>query len=295
METSNSKKELSLLYGKKELSDSYISFQIDLFDITTKFRNSKDFVFIKPLRKDLIQNNFKSGIPLVAFAPITVSLDILKKCFSEILSVFISHNTCSKDTVARFKKEIDKGFIQDITSAISSYNLDAIQTLSKSTPLDAPSLHLATSEMAKPMFQTIAIGAKKSASFENWAEGFCPICGDLPGFARLSKEDEGKRYLWCKKCNLEWGFRRIHCPYCGNTDHNKLKFLTTNHREELRIDVCNDCNGYTKTIDERKIEGEETINFIRENVASLFLDIIADEKGYKIKSPDFLQTKITFQ
>ena len=120
------------------------------------------------------------------------------------------------------------------------------------------------------------------------------MCGDIPNLARLSKDEEGKRYLWCYTCDMEWGFQRICCPFCGNTDHTKLKFFTTNHREELRIDVCDKCKGYVKTIDERKMKDEDQTFYIKENISSLFLDMVAEEKGYMIQLPAAQKTEIKF-
>jgi len=293
----NSKEELSSLYGQKGIGDNYISFRIDLLEITLKYQE-----LIKPLQvvfpgKEIIHGNYEKGSPLIAFTPVTLSLETLTACFREIVHVFQSHGVCSKEACQWFDTHADNSFIKKVAKAIVSFDMDAIKELSESTPIDAHTLILISRELVKPFYHLLASQAGEVASFKHWAEGFCPVCGDMPGFARLSKnkEEEGKRYLWCASCDLEWAFQRMCCPSCGNKDHKKLKFLTTNHREELRVDVCEECKGYIKTIDERKTGQEEAATFIKENAASLFLDITAGEKGYMIQFPAFQHTKIKFR
>ena len=294
MEELKNNSELSQLSGREELSDAYISFQINLAEITKKYTK-----LILPLEvdfpeKEIIHNKFENGFPLIGFAPISLPLKILTSCFSEIISVFQSHQICSEDVSAWFESHADKQLLKRIIKAIISFDKDTIEELSEPAPLDSSTLNLIGRELVKPFFHSIAIYSKNIVSFQNWTEGFCPICGDLPSFARFSKEEEGKRYLWCARCDMEWGFQRICCPFCKNSDHTKLKFLTTNYREELRIDVCDDCKGYVKTIDERKFEEDYVTIYIKEHVSSLFLDMVAEEKGYLIQLPAIQNIRITF-
>lgn len=290
-----SKKILSNLYGRDELSDSYVSFQINLSEIMEKYRE-----LIKPMdiifpEKETINNYFESGSPLITFTPISLSLEILTKYCREIISLFLSNQICSNDTLTWFETQADNQFFKEIIEKIISLDREGVLRLSEPTPMDGLTLIMISKELIKPFFQELADQASNVVSYKYWIKGSCPICGDIPSFARFSKEEDGKRYLWCSTCDLEWGFRRICCPFCGNSEHTKLKFLTTNHREELRIDVCENCKGYVKTIDERKIEQEEETIFIKENVASLFLDVVAEENSYVFQLPTVINPKIIFR
>jgi len=294
MKKSKSKDVLSLLYGRKELNDSYVSFQIALSEITEKYKD-----IYKPLEiafpgEEAIRSKFADGFPLVNFIPISLPLRSFTRCFQDIISVFQTYKVCSRKDSAWVKKQANDRFIKAITEAIFSFDLDAIQELSKPTPFDGPTLILISQELIKPFFHFLASQAANAVSFEHWLEGYCPICGDTPSFARFSSEEEGKRYLWCITCDVEWGFQRLCCPSCKNNDHTKLRFLTTDFREELRIDVCEKCKGYIKTIDERKTGHEEATIFLKENVASVYLDMMAEAKGYMKHLPTFQDAKITF-
>ena len=45
-----------------------------------------------------------------------------------------------------------------------------------------------------------------------WHRGHCPVCGGAPSFAVIHAEP-GFRTLLCSRCNAEWRFRRMGCPF----------------------------------------------------------------------------------
>jgi FdhE protein len=285
---------LSVLYGRKELSDSYVSFRIALSEITGKYQEVYKAPEIVFPAEETIRSQFADGCPLVTFIPVSLSLKALTSCFREIIAAFQAHKICTRQCSSWVKKQADYGFLKAITGAVFSFDFDVIQELAEPTPFDGPTLILAGRELVKPFFHHLANRAAGAVSFDHWSEGNCPICGDKPDFARLSSKEEGKRCLWCSTCDLEWGFQRVCCPFCKNSDHKKLRFLTTDFREELRIDVCEKCKGYIKTIDERKTGNKEAAIFLKENVASVYLDLLAEEKGYVKLLPTFRDVKPLF-
>ncbi len=107
----------------------------------------------------------------------------------------------------------------------------------------------------------------------------CPICGALPLLAALRPEGEGaKRYLQCSLCLTEWPFRRVLCPWCGETDKDKLPRFTPEQCNYVRVEGCDTCKHYLKSID-LTVEGH-AIPLVDE-VALSALDIWADEQGFK--------------
>ena len=72
---------------------------------------------------------------------------------------------------------------------------------------------------------------------------------------------------------------RLKCPSCGNDDHETLKyFYTESEGTANRIDVCDKCKRYIKTVDTREISGE--IIPIVEDMGTLYLDVLAQKEGY---------------
>ena len=130
---------------------------------------------------------------------------------------------------------------------------------------------------------------------ESWLMGNCPVCGSFPAMEKLRRED-GKRILWCGLCSTQWPYKRIMCPFCGNEDHDSLRYFFTegdssSEKTPFRVDVCDKCKKYIKTIDERNMPENETPDFSKENINTLYLDILAQKDGYQ--SPTYLKTQMS--
>ncbi len=117
---------------------------------------------------------------------------------------------------------------------------------------------------------------------ETCLKGYCPICGSLPSLSLL-KEEVGKRYLLCSYCGYQWRIDRLFCPFCNNKDQESLHYLFAEGEEAYRIDLCDKCHHYIKTIDYRKLEESDPV---LEDLATLHLDILASQKGYKRPIPN---------
>ena len=104
--------------------------------------------------------------------------------------------------------------------------------------------------------------------------------------ARLARE-EGQRLLWCDLCDVQWRFPRITCPFCGNSDHEKLGYLQSDELPNYRIDVCEVCHGYLRAKDERNLPEGDRVDFTIEDVGTLHLCMAAEKQGYRT---GFLQT-----
>ena len=81
----------------------------------------------------------------------------------------------------------------------------------------------------------------------------CPLCGGRPLYGVLRLEgDGGKRYMVCSFCGYEWEFRRILCPTCGEEDEKKLPVYVAEQFPHIRVEACETCKFYVRTIDMTK-------------------------------------------
>jgi FdhE protein len=117
---------------------------------------------------------------------------------------------------------------------------------------------------------------------ETWLKGHCPVCGSLPSLSLL-KEEVGKRYLLCSYCGYQWRMDRIPCPFCKNKDQESLHYFFGEGEETHRIDLCDKCHQYIKTIDTRNLQESDPV---LEDLATLHLDLLASQKGYKRPAPN---------
>jgi FdhE protein len=106
----------------------------------------------------------------------------------------------------------------------------------------------------------------------------CPFCGSRPVAGVLRGEgDGGKRWLLCSVCSTEWPFRRVLCWNCGEEDKDKLPIYSAPEFPAVRVDACDTCRTYLKSVDLTK-DGH-AVPMVDE-IATVALDIWAEEHGY---------------
>ena len=107
----------------------------------------------------------------------------------------------------------------------------------------------------------------------------CPFCKRKPGVGVLRPLGEGgQRLLICSFCLGEWEFRRILCPGCGEGDPAKLPVYTADELQHVRVEGCDSCMSYIKTVDFTKSAlGEAVVD----EIASVPLDLWAQGQGYR--------------
>jgi FdhE protein len=112
---------------------------------------------------------------------------------------------------------------------------------------------------------------------EPWLKGYCPICGSPPVLSIL--DGVGDRSLVCSFCWHPWSVNRVFCPFCENRDSKSLHYFFNEEEKEFRVDLCDYCKKYLKTLDSRQTE--RMIYPPLEQISSLHLDYQAKEKGYE--------------
>ena len=102
----------------------------------------------------------------------------------------------------------------------------------------------------------------------------------------LRQRGEGAaRSLICPFCLGEWDFRRILCPGCGEENHQKLPVFHAEDFDYVRIECCDTCKTYIKTVDFTKNGHAEVLV---DDLASSPLDLWARDRGYARLQANFL-------
>jgi FdhE protein len=110
------------------------------------------------------------------------------------------------------------------------------------------------------------------------APSTCPFCGSKPQVGALRQEgDGGKRFLICALCGTDWEYRRIVCPACGEEDPRKLAVYTADEFKHVRVEACDTCHSYIKTVDLTK--DARAVPAVDE-LATIPLNLWAAEHGY---------------
>jgi FdhE protein len=142
---------------------------------------------------------------------------------------------------------------------------------------------------ARAFLQPYAAGIR-SRSKTRWSGPTpyrCPFCKRKPGLGVLRPlGDGGQRSLVCSFCMAEWEFRRIVCPGCGEENPAKLPVYTAEELKHVRVEGCDSCRSYIKTVDLTKSGLAEPIV---DEMASIPLDLWAQNQGYTKLQCNLLQ------
>jgi FdhE protein len=111
-----------------------------------------------------------------------------------------------------------------------------------------------------------------------WHRGHCPTCGSWPLLGEF-RGLEQNRFLRCGLCAAQWDFPRLLCPFCGNSDHNRLGYLHAEGEEaKYRVSTCDECRGYVKMLS--TLTALTPPQLLVAEVATMHLDLVAAEHNY---------------
>lgn len=252
----------------------------DILILREEYRkNMKDSIF--QVEENLISQKMEGGLPLVDFTGKKYDLTHPKEYFNSLISIAEKRIPESAQSIAAiinnplfnwekiirasFDHKIEESDVQNLsTDNENEDNIDLID--------------LFTEESLRPELESVAVKYGKMVEKYGWSQGYCPICGKEPKIGEIRDGEEGKRYLFCHQCGYKWYFHRIKCPFCGNEEQHSLAYFEVEGEERYRVDVCNKCRRYIKTVELPKSSEEPNLDV--EDIATLHLDMIASDEGY---------------
>ncbi len=151
------------------------------------------------------------------------------------------------------------------------------------TPQAPQTLHFLTQASLSPSFTAAAKNlCKAHETKEIWEYHHCPVCGSLPLLAEL-RDSGGAKYLFCSFCHTSYRTARLGCTFCGEKESTNFSFFAAHEEPGYAVEACNSCMMYLKIIDFRKMD--KKILPLMDDLASLPLDFLIAEKGYKRPTP----------
>jgi len=235
-----------------------------------------------PLKKEWTGLLKKEGFPLLQKQDFPLDLESSAQLFKSLCQVAKKANPFISQQAKRIegileKREVDLGpFLRD------GLDEKKIEKIAEDFQVDKNVLTFLMQTSTRPSIEANRRALQDQVDIETWLKGVCPICGSLP-FLSLLKEETGKRFLVCSFCGFEWRAERISCPFCENKEPGSLQFFQAEGEELYRIDLCEKCHQYIKTIDARVIE---VFDPSLEDLATLHLDLVASKKGYRRPVPN---------
>jgi FdhE protein len=119
----------------------------------------------------------------------------------------------------------------------------------------------------------------------------CPVCGTRPvaSVVRIGGAQANLRYLVCALCSTEWNMVRVKCSACE--DDKSVGYLSIEVPDRapgdaaVRAETCDECKSYLKIMVQEK---DPLLEPMADDLATLALDLLVDERGYTRSGPNFL-------
>ncbi len=277
----NRKELIALLAGRMPHYRELLSFYEKIYELQSR---AEPRLSIKLPKQELRDIGVREGFPLLSRGEFALDVSEASALFESLCTAIKHANETIETTI-----EILEGAFS--ISALRREELlrhhadDAyLDGIARDFDVESGVLRFLIHASILPSLRSHAEAIKKHLDLEKWLRGYCPICGSSPLIALLS--GEGRRSFICSFCGTEWPGERLKCPHCETTDHTKLHYFCAEEDEGHRVDVCDNCNRYIKTVDCRKLDYEP--DPILEDVTTIHLDILATEKGFlRLSSPSF--------
>ena len=228
------------------------------------------------LGQDVVSDRLTQGIPLLSFDDLTLDWAQVKGLFRKIIRSVAKGSPDVSTEVKTLGNILSKKVaLEEVVKAW--YKGSSLVPIATRHSIDSELLGLVVAALVNPFLSAHSEVLLPKVDQESWRRRYCPICGGRPDFAYLD-EERGSRWLLCSRCDAEWLFQRLECPYCGCQDQNALEYFTDD-AGLYRLYVCEQCKRYLKAIDLRQAKSEVLLPL--ERLLTFEFDIQAREDGYR--------------
>lgn len=261
------------------------------------------------LIEEKTKGKFQKGFPLLELSLIPDSLEAYEALAGDLVNLLKRRGPSVTAEMEKIRKNVmsDAHIFISLAQNYLLHNWTPIHDLAQDHCLDIALLFFFIKSSVKPFAESLAEEITTNCNLPPWSEASCPICGSLPSLAYLRPaKSEGrvknpchssnngsqgdsrgknpqqplKRFLVCSLCNYYWPFPRLKCPFCQTERQDALHYFCINSDEKgIRVDVCNDCKGYIKTIGYEYEPLTEEVLFL-EDLNTIHLDLMAEKEGY---------------
>lgn len=276
----------------RELRPAYLELLDFYEDLFVAQEESKNYINIDPIRipDELLPIKSRQKFPLIDPADFVIDMQAAGRLCVTICETAKNANPHLAQSAQKLLDAINTGFdLNPVITDLLHKNNEHIDKAAKHLDIEQNVLIFFIYNSINP---SIRSGAEQLSSYldrqDPWQQGYCPICGAPPVLSIL--QDEGRRSLVCSFCWHAWPAKRVWCPFCDNHDQKSLGYFFSEEENEYRVYTCNSCKKYTKTVDTAKTD--RLIFPPLEQVATLHLDMQANQKGYQSGLPGFDLTSI---
>ena len=260
------------LPGPVELYQQLLAIQVEAKASVTVSRLS--------FSEESVVSHLSGGKPLLSFENMALDWVSVQRLFRKAIAIIVKHSEDASKEAADLES-LASDLAALAKAAQAWYEGSSLQPSAEARGINEELLTFVLQITLHPYLAVHSETLIDLVPQESWRRGYCPICGGSPDFAFLTTE-LGARWLLCSRCDAQWLFQRLQCPYCDNRDQSALAYFTDDN-ELYRLYVCERCRRYLKAIDLRQTE--EEILLPLERVLTAEMDKQAQETGYEPGPP----------
>lgn len=270
-------KAAEILRRDRPFYESLLDFYAGVFIAQEKARRHLE---LKPSAqsKELVSLKLREGFPLAGPGEFRIDENNSEALLKTLCRMAMQSNEKLKDAAEKLVRAVKSHMIsppllfQAFLSADDSY----LDTVAGNLSIEQRVLAFFIYNSVKP---SLVAGAEHLATLlppDRSMNDACPVCGGQPAMAVL--EDEGRRCVFCSFCGHKRRVPRLYCAFCGNDAQKSLGYFYSAEEPEYRVDTCERCKSYLKTVDKRQLNRPFYPPI--EQVCTQHLDMRAQEAGY---------------
>jgi FdhE protein len=233
-------------------------------------------------RVRITRTNVKHDGPLIGEQGFPIDVESSASLFATLCRLGKEANPHFATQVERIERALAQGTVSLDALLEAGGAAGSIEQAAGQHGLDARVLSFLVANSVRPSIEAARDQFLKGFEPDAWRECACPVCGAPPTLSVL-KGEPARRHSLCSYCGCQWLVDRVSCSVCGNDDQDSLQCFYGEGEMACRIDLCDSCHHYIKTIDVRALDAPDPC---LEDLATLHLDVIAGEKGYSRAVPN---------
>jgi len=224
-----------------------------------------------------VKDAYAQGKPVLARSDFPVKEEEVIQLLAELIELTkkVAH---LKGPVKDLEVELkDKSFVQKGIKAVLNNDHVFFRTYGEKFSEQPGIVSFLFYNSITPLAVKIARAILPLLPEEDYDHGTCPVCGSLPLLSSLEGK-EGRRYNYCSFCLSKYKSARLNCVFCNYEYQKDHFYFQSKELPGFRVDVCDQCKQYIKTVDFRKLD--QNVIAVLDDLAALPLDFKAREAGY---------------
>ncbi|MDQ7032032.1 MAG: formate dehydrogenase accessory protein FdhE [Desulfonauticus sp.] len=229
------------------------------------------------ISKETIEDNFAKGKPILERKNFPLPLDKVKSLLTELLD-FILANEQLKDPGRVLANDLEKeDFFYKSVQKFLEQDDAFFRVYGEKLEQSPRLLSCVVQSSIAPFAVSITKQFLSLIPDAEYSFGHCPVCGSLPLISAL-EDKAGTRKNYCSFCLFAYKVPRLQCVFCGEEYKKDHTYFYAKQLPGYRVDTCDKCKKYIKTIDFRKMD--KFILPMLDDFISFPLDVKARKEGY---------------